>query len=416
MYLIRANYPNQPVQFSWKLPRSKSLWARHLLLDAMESKKLNILQEEATPIDIRALAQALQAFEAGELCLDVCESGTAMRLLLAFLVAQTDRPIHLRGQGRQHQRPIAPLVSALRQLGARIDYLGEEGFPPLAIYPSELNGEYVELDTSSSSQYLSALFLLAPILSPGVRIDTSRHTLASRPYAEMTRQFLAYRGYLWEEESTGIFIYRGKQQALAGSREIEADWSAASYAYALLALLPVGSSCTLSGLHLPSLQGDAEALCQIFTTLGVTTTEGSSGVCLTKQTGKATPFFRFSMQSCPDLVPAVVVALVGRGIPFRLEGVAHLRIKESDRLLALKEELAKLGYDLLIEDDALSWDGKRGSYIKGTLLSAHGDHRIAMALALLALQEGSLQLDSPDVVSKSFPGYWEVLAHTGLFI
>ena len=167
---------------------------------------------------------------------------------------------------------------------------------------------------------------------------------------------------------------------------------------------------------MPSLQGDAEALCQIFRSLGVTTTEGSSGVFLTKQTEKATPFFRFSMHSCPDLVPSVVVALVGRGIPFRLEGVAHLRIKESDRLLALKEELAKLGYDLLIEDDALSWDGKRGSYIKGTLLSAHGDHRIAMALALLALQEGSLQLDSPDVVSKSFPGYWEVLAHTGLFI
>lgn len=416
MHLIRANYPDQPVQFSWKLPRSKSLWARHLLLDAMESKELNILQEDATPIDIRALAQALQAFETGEMCLDVCESGTAMRLLLAFLVARTDRPIHLRGQGRQHQRPIASLVSALRQLGACIDYLGEEGFPPLAIYPSQLNGKYVELDASSSSQYLSALFLLAPILSPGVRIDTSRHTLASRPYAEMTRQLLAYRGYLWEEESMGVFIYRGKQQALAGSCEIEADWSAASYAYALLALLPVGSSCTLSGLHLPSLQGDAEALCQIFTALGVTTTEGSSGVCLTKQTKKAPPFFRFSMHSCPDLVPAVVVVLIGRGIPFRLEGVAHLRIKESDRLLALKEELAKLVYDLLIEDDALSWDGKRGSYIKGTLLSAHGDHRIAMALALLALQEGSLQLDSPDVVPKSFPGYWEVLAHTGLFI
>ena len=114
MHLIRANYPNQ---FSWKLPRSKSLWARHLLLNAMESKELNILQEEATPIDIRALAQALQVFKTGEMCLDVCESGTAMRLLLAFLVARTDRPIHLRGQGRQHQRPIAPLVSALSGRG-----------------------------------------------------------------------------------------------------------------------------------------------------------------------------------------------------------------------------------------------------------------------------------------------------------
>ena len=208
-----------------------------------------------------------------------------------------------------------------------------KAIPPLLIEPSTFTWQGCELDASSSSQYLSALLLLAPMLPTGFEVDTRRYDLASRPYALMTIAQLREQGFVWEEEPSGLFCYRGKRGGDSRStspleRGYEADWSAASYAYALLSLLPVGSTIALSGLTLPSLQGDAGYLVKLFEQLGVHTEKTEAGICITHTAEEAKrAHFTAHMSDCPDLVPAVVAALVGRGEAFTPLGVAHLRIQ-----------------------------------------------------------------------------------------
>lgn len=278
--------PAAPLHLRWTLPPSKSLWARALLLDALRGKLPHFDFAEGTPQDILALHAALLACQEGaeEVC--VSESGTAMRFVCAYLAVTTQRPVRLSGTGRQHKRPIAPLVEALRSQGAKITYLNHEGYPPLLIEPSTFSWQGCELDASSSSQYLSALLLLAPTLPVGFEVDTRRYGLASRPYALMTIAQLREQGFVWEEEPSGLFCYRGKEEEESHDtspfeRGYEADWSAASYAYALLSLLPVGSTIELSGLTLPSLQGDAGYLVQLFALLGIQTEKTKDGIRIT---------------------------------------------------------------------------------------------------------------------------------------
>ena len=410
--------PAAPLHLRWTLPPSKSLWARALLLDALRGKLPHFDFAEGTPQDILALHAALLAYQEGAEEINVSESGTAMRFVCAYLAVTTQRPVRLSGTGRQHERPIAPLVEALRSQGAKITYLNYEGYPPLLIEPSTFAWQGCELDASSSSQYLSALLLLAPMFPTGFEVDTRRYGLASRPYALMTIAQLREQGFVWEEEPSDLFCYRGKrgedsQGTSTLDRGYEADWSAASYAYALLSLLPVGSTIELSGLTLPSLQGDAGYLVQLFALLGIQTEKTKDGIRIT-HTEEETKHAHFTahMSDCPDLVPAIVAALVGRGEAFTLSGVAHLRIKESDRLQALADELAKLGVKLTLGPDSLSWDGKTPLTAHGSapMLSPHGDHRIAMALALLALRIPKLRMQEPEVVAKSFPRFWQEVA------
>ena len=407
-----------PLHLRWSLPPSKSLWARALLLDALRGKLPHFDFAEGTPLDILALHAALHACQEGADEINVSESGTAMRFVCAYLAVTTQHPVRLSGTGRQHERPIAPLVEALRSQGAKITYLNHEGYPPLLIEPCTFTWQGCELDASSSSQYLSALLLLTPALPAGFQVDTRRYGLASCPYALMTIAQLREQGFIWEEEPRGLFCYQGKMEedscgASPHDRGYEADWSAASYAYALLSLLPVGSTIKLSGLTLPSLQGDADYLVQFFEQLGALTEKTGDGIRITHTEQRPSRVcFTAHMSDCPDLVPAIVTALVGRGAAFRLSGVAHLRIKESDRLQALADELAKLGVKLTLGSDSLSWDGKTPLTAHGSAptLSPHGDHRIAMALALLALRVPKLRMQEPEVVAKSFPCFWQEVA------
>lgn len=400
---------------TWILPPSKSLWARALIIEALRngSIKTEALSQDL-PHDIRALQDALLAYEQGATEINVGESGTAMRFMTAYLAATTARPLILSGLGRQHQRPIAPLVTALRELGAHISYLQEDGYPPLKITPVKHLEGCTHLDASSSSQYLSALLLLCPRMKAGYTIDTRGEHIASYPYALMTVEQLRAYGYLWEEAPRGYFTNLGQREVATPPPLYEADWSAASYAYALLSLLPMGSTIKLQGLCLPSLQGDARHLVHIFEQIGIDTETTEGGIMLIHR-GKQPPShesFTAHMNECPDLVPAVVVALIGRNIPFTLTGVAHLRIKESDRLQALSDELAKLGVRLSLGEDSLSWDGKTPLCPEGVTatLSPHGDHRIAMALSLLALRLSPLRMEHPEVVGKSFPNFWSEIA------
>lgn len=403
-----------PQHLHWRLPSSKSLTARRLLLHALEEggALLPLELDADTPEDIRVLVSALEAHRRGEPVIHVGASGTAMRFLTAYLAATTHYPLRLEGADRQHERPIAPLVTALRGAGADISYLEAEGFPPLVIAPSRLEDELLELDASSSSQYLSALLLLSPRLSPGYCIELGDKPLASAPYAAMTLQLLGEAGYRWQQEGTR-YHYLGKdQRSKVQPLRDEADWSAASYAYVLTKLLPLGSSCFLSRLRYPSLQGDSEALLGRFALLGVRSEVQEEGILLRHEAAPSIGEMRWEFNSCPDLVPSFAVLGCALDLPFHFTGVAHLRLKESDRLTALVTELAKLGYSLELGTDSLGYDGRPTKLTAGDplpTLATYRDHRMSMALALLALKHPGLQIADTEVVAKSFPSYWQQL-------
>lgn len=415
-----------PQPFTWHLPPSKSLLARQLILASLEGRPLptDLDSREDLPQDIHVLLSALRSEAEGVSVISVGESGTAMRFMTAYLSAKAKRSLRLEGTARQHERPIAPLVEAMRQLGAKIHYLERVGYPPLSIEPAVLHGGRVTLDASHSSQYLSALLLLAPILQERVEISLT-HPLVSAPYALMTQAVLQEAGYPWVTQEDGAFTYdpvdriEAKQLPQLPLVE-EADWSAASYAYALISLLPIGVECRLPHLMLPSPQGDSLYLPSLFEALGVTTEVRDGFVRLRKVCLPQQKTFRAHLSSCPDLVPALVTALVGNDVAFRIEGIGHLRIKESDRLGALASEFLKLHISLCVEPDTLSWDRQPltssntsstsfSSPTQTPLINPHQDHRIAMALALMAVRVKQLCISSPDCVKKSFPSYWEQL-------
>ena len=415
-----------PQPFTWHLPPSKSLLARQLVLASLEGRPLpnNLDSREDLPEDIHALLSALRSEAEGASIISVGESGTAMRFMTAYLSAKAARLLRLEGTARQHERPIAPLVEAMRQLGAKIHYLERMGYPPLSIEPAVLRGGRVTLDASHSSQYLSALLLLAPILQERVEISLT-HPLVSAPYALMTQAVLQGAGYPWDTQEDGAFTYdpvdriEAKQLPQLPLVE-EADWSAASYAYALISLLPIGTECHLPRLIVPSAQGDSLYLPSLFEALGVTTEVGDGFVRLRKVCLPQKKSFRAHLSSCPDLVPALVTALVGNDVAFRIEGIGHLRIKESDRLGALASEFLKLHIPLCVESDALSWDRQQLTASTASPISSsrpfhppqidpHQDHRIAMALALMAVRVKQLCIYNPSCIKKSFPSYWEQL-------
>lgn len=416
--LMRLYSPSPSLQQAEiQLPISKSLMARRLLLISTDDLPDHL--PENYPIDIKILVRALRDLSARSECISAGESGTAMRLLTAYIAVAgvLGNSITLYGEGRQHERPIAPLVTSLRSLGAEIDYLEQEGYPPLRITPKRLRGECIAIDASSSSQFLSALMLVAPHLleeGRGYEIDTSKFPIASLPYAQMTEECMKHWGHRWSVEQ-GVYKYTGYAQPEEIQRLIEADWTAASYAYLLISL-GVCNELYLPGLLLPSLQGDSVHLPLIFAKLGVRTEQVDTGVRLHKIHTDEIIVLEYNCVECPDIVPSIVASAVGRGVPFKLTGVKHLRIKESDRLEVLRIELDKLGFVIELEADSIAW---RGNSVHSTsaseiCLSPHGDHRMAMSLApLFAYLLGYVQIEAPEVVAKSYPDYWEVLSSLG---
>ena len=273
----------------------------------------------------------------------------------------------------------------------------------------------MSLDVSLSSQYLSALFLLAPRLGERVDIRLSS-PLASSPYAYMTSSVVSEAGYQWLEVSEGHFVYEPCPDAAHAADHslllAEADWSAASYAYALVALLPLGTECYLPQLVLPSLQGDSRYLPLYMERLGVYTEISEEKIRIYRGEQRGGDCFEADMSPCPDLVPALVAALVGCEVAFRLRGIGHLRVKESNRLEVLGSEFAKLGVSLGIGQDELYWEGDLREPrvpLSPPVIDPHQDHRIAMALALMTQRVGRLRIQAPEVVAKSFPSYWTQL-------
>ena len=374
---------------------------------------------EAIPRDLIDLVKALKDFDEGETVINVAESGTAMRFMLSYISVHTKRKIRLEGTGRQHERPIKPLVDALLQLGCNITYLEKPGYPPLLIEPAEIAPKPIKLDASKSSQYLSSLLLLTPLIEDkAFSIEPIGGMIASRPYIDITIEILREYGFHWQYID-GVFRVASipEKHLNINNLQLEGDWSAASYFYMLQRLHPA-ESIQLKNLIIPSLQGDSKLLIKLYLDLGVITTEVENGIRLSLGKGRnTTEAIVVSCNQQPDLVPALVATFIGLNQRFRIEGIAHLRLKESDRIAALTTEISKLGIDLKANDDSLEWDGQSSQRLiaEPFKLSTYQDHRIAMALAPLMASRNKLGviIDNPECVSKSFPSYWAEIEKLG---
>lgn len=375
------------------LPPGKSLWARVLILYAIHGKTLPKPPAGAGD-DVYALYNSLEDIRRGKTEIDVVESGTAMRFLTAYLAAVTRSAVMLKGRGRQYQRPIGPLVDTLRGMGAKITYAGSEGYPPLLIEPSTLRGGEVDIDAGHSSQFVSALLLISPLFEEGLKVNYAQKTMQpSEPYIRMTEELLQ----------------KSFEKELPDTPGIERDWTAASALYALCALSHI--KVKIPGLQAHSLQGDADVLVELYEKLGVKTLFDEEGVTLRCSGKPRIPYIEADFEQTPDIVPNVVVTCLGLKIPFCFTGVARLRLKESDRIVALQHNASQAGFRIGVSTDMLSYDGTATcNKTDIPVIDPMGDHRIAMAFGLLAfkLPDGIVIRDS-EVVSKSWPGFWHAL-------
>ena len=400
--------PEEIIETTLTLPLSKSISARSIIINALTPDTPE-LPDAADCDDTRALLKALADPEATEF--NIGAAGTAMRFLTAYFAIQEGRDVRLDGSERMRRRPIAPLVDALRQLGADISYEGEEGFPPLRIRGRRLRGGALTIDASISSQFVSALLMIAPLLEGGLTL-TLRGQLVSRPYIVMTLGLMERAGVESDFYLDTITVPSATYRR--GLPDVEPDWSAASAWYEIAAI----SSGWITFTSLPelSLQGD-RACAALYASLGVDTTFTSDEGTSLSANPDQSPRLVHDFTDTPDLVQGAVVTCAMLGIPFRFTGLKTLAIKETDRCQALVNELSKIGILLRREaDDTLVWEGERRPFNELPVFETYEDHRMAMALAPVSLFIPGTVILNPEVVSKSYPGYWDQLREAGFAI
>ena len=391
------------------LPASKSISNRVLLLNALcatPGRLSNLAQCDDTDAVLSALAQP----DASEV--NIGAAGTAMRFLTAYFATREGREVVIDGTERMRQRPIGVLVDALRQLGADIEYVEAEGYPPLKITGTRLHGGALTVSGSVSSQYITAILLIAPVIG-GIAL-TIEGEIMSRPYIDMTLALMARYGVKAEWRENVIHVPAGEYTALDFT--VEADWSAASYWWAMQAIVPQ-SRITLKGLELQSLQGDSR-IAELMSQMGVTGNWCGRYLDLRSNGGVGCCCSTFAdLSGTPDIAQTLVVMLCLMGRPFRITGLRTLRIKETDRLEALRTELRKLGYVVKVEgDDAISWHFETTAAEASPHICTYHDHRMAMAFAPAAIRFPGLIIDDAQVVSKSYPLFWEHLRQAGFKI
>lgn len=404
-YLIQA--PRTAIRTAVQLPSSKSISNRVLILNALSYSPYDI-QNLSDCDDTEVLVKALDSDDRD---FDIKAAGTAMRFLTAFL-SKVVGEWTVTGTERMRNRPIRLLVDALNSLGARIEYMEKEGYPPLRIFGSALQGGEITLEGGVSSQYISALLMIAPYMENGLVLHLEGRII-SKPYIRLTLQLMAEFGIKasWTEQT--IKVLPGTYKPVRFT--VESDWSAASYWYSIMALAK-GADIRLNGLFKNSMQGDA-AGAELFARLGVGTSFTNEGVVL-RPNGNRTEKLVYNFIDEPDLAQTFAVTCVLLNIPFRFSGLQSLKIKETDRIEALKTELRKLGYVLSdSKDSILEWNGERCPAEEHPVISTYEDHRMAMAFApaALILPQG-ITIAHPEVVSKSYPRYWEDLKAAGFTI
>ena len=397
-----------------QLPASKSVSNRALIIYALSGGyKLpqNLSDCDDTEVIINAIRYMPEV-------IDIKAAGTAMRFMTAYLSVMRGTHV-ITGTDRMKHRPIRVLVDALRKLGADIKYVNEEGFPPLRITGRKLTGGLLEIPGNVSSQFISALLMIGPVLEEGLELRLTGNII-SRPYIDLTlwmmREFGADADW-----SAGDTISVKPQPYKNRDYVIENDWSGASYWYEMVALSSDrDATVQLSGLMDGSKQGDS-VVKYIFSLLGVKTKfetskkEGLQTVTL-QRSGRCVPRLEYDFVNSPDLAQTVVVACCAKGVPFHFRGLSTLKIKETDRIEALKKELLKLGYVLKdFNGSELVWDGTRCNPLKQAVIDTYEDHRMALSFAPLSLQQ-PIVINNPQVVTKSYPRFWDDLKSAGFEI
>ena len=387
---------------------SKSEANRMLILQALYP---NINIKNLSNSDDSKLMQTALASK-GEL-IDIHHAGTAMRFLTAYFSVQEDRETILTGSKRMKERPIGILVDALNTLGADISYLQNKGFPPIKIKGQKLTKHKVSLKADVSSQYISALILIASSLKNGLEL-TLDGKITSIPYINMTLSLLDQIGIKNSFEGNTITIKPIQEDINPRDLVVESDWSSASYFYSIVALSDVGMQVELSSYKKDSLQGDS-VLSVLYKQFGVETEFLEHMVLLKKvfNTNKNSSI-KLDLSNTPDIAQTIAVTAFGLGLECNLKGLHTLKIKETDRLLALQNELTKLGADISVTNNSLSLE-KSNAINKEVCIETYKDHRMAMAFAPLALKT-SILIKEADVVSKSYPDFWKDLTHIGFQI
>lgn len=393
------------------LPSSKSISNRILIINALSYSPYeigNLSDSDDTKVLDAVLNSNANVFDIGH-------AGTAMRFLTAFL-SKVMGEWTLTGSERMKQRPIAILVDALRKLGALIEYTENEGFPPLKITGTALKGGTLELDGSVSSQYISALLMIAPAVRGGLRLKLMNQ-ITSRPYIDLTLNLMKLFGICYTWEANEIVIEEQNYRPIPYS--VEADWSGASYWYALAAL---SESCDilLEGLQLESLQGDCAQAKWFDDYFGIQSIQEPKGVRLTKKSRTPVPNkLILDFIENPDIAQTFAVLCVCKGLPFHFKGLHTLKIKETDRISALKDELSKMGAILTEpQPGELAWDGQINLSIREQIpsIKTYHDHRMALAFAPAALVLPSIRIEDPMVITKSYPSFYEDLKKVGFEI
>jgi 3-phosphoshikimate 1-carboxyvinyltransferase len=406
-YQISA--PGSLIEGSIVLPASKSISNRALIIRALTDSSFTIRNLSGCD-DSRVLEEV---FQSSDSAFDIGHAGTAMRFLTAYLSGSPGEWT-LTGSERMKQRPIKVLVDALLQLGAKIGYLENEGYPPLRISGFPLKGGIIELDGSVSSQYISALLMIAPTLEGGLNLRL-KNRITSRSYIELTLKLMEKFGiwHSWRNKEISV----PEQPYIPVEYSVEADWSAASYWYELLALSQSGTF-TLKNLTLSGLQGD-EAVSHWFTGFGIETRETEAGIQISRNKEIQPHRIFLNFHENPDIAQTMAALCVAKGIPFHFTGLETLKIKETDRIAALQQELRKFGA-LLTEprEGEMKWDGIIHPEMiqEKPVIETYNDHRMAMALAPLALNGKPLIINNPQVVTKSYPGFWDDLRKAGFQI
>ncbi len=389
------------------LPASKSISNRALIIDAL-CQSHGRLDRLAHCADTDAVQQALADTDADRI--DIGAAGTAMRFLTAYFATRRGKAVTLDGTERMRNRPIGLLADALASLGAGIEWEGRKGYPPLRVTGGTLHGGTLHIDGSVSSQYISALMMIAPVVDGGLTLCIDGH-LTSHPYVEMTMRLMRQWGANVDFDGCRIVVAQGGYEP--HDIAVEADWSAASYWYALQDLVP-GSRISLKGLSWPSVQGDSR-IADIAWSLGVESCP--CGVCTDlRPTIASAQAVTEDMADTPDIAQTLAVWLCLKGVPYRLNGLHTLKIKETDRIEALQSQLYKLGYAIEAGNDFIAWNGNKMPVDDTPSISTFDDHRMAMSMALASTRHPGLVIEDAQVVKKSYPDFWQHLRLTGFTI
>jgi 3-phosphoshikimate 1-carboxyvinyltransferase len=407
---LKLHKPTQQIKGDIHLPGSKSISNRILMIKVLSG--FNFLIENLSDSDDTThLKDALENYTKNAI-INIGHAGTDMRFLTAYLALKKG-DYELTGSERLQQRPIKDLVDTLRILGADITYKNKEGFPPLQIKGKQLQGGSVEISGKVSSQFITALLLIAPYLTHGLEL-TIKDELVSKPYVHMTIELMKEFGasVVWLENKIVVepipYTYHKKEFI------VESDWSAVSYYYSIVALSKINTQLTVKSLFKNSLQADS-ACANIYKNFGVETTFKNNEITISKINEVSTSELELDFLECPDIAQTVVCTSVGLQTPFRFSGLQTLKVKETDRIIALQNECKKIEIELKVTNDSIKWSAEQSIKKEiSTSIATYNDHRMAMSFATLSILLDDIIIEDANVVSKSYPQFWEHLKTIGI--